>query len=407
MTRLERRWLLPPAALVSLGLLAGCGGAGGPDGKAESVLRARMQDPNAAGYAFQIAEGTPSPVMRAILLESLAAPDFDTSLAAAQALVDSDDPAVVEAMRQVFETKRGAVKLHAGIVLARNGDETARAWLLEEVQRGGRLSPEVFALLADTGEKDALVAALQPFLDSDDLPTRNEAYGVLGEIGTAWAVDMLEAGLKKERGEDRVQPIISLGRAGDPESATLIMPYVDSKGLVFASLEALGALGNPEAAGAVEAMLSHEEALVRVYAAAAAWRLGAADAAVPVIEPLASDEDPVVRRNVAEQLEPVTDPRATAILIGMLDDDDVDVRIAAIRALDTREGSDVDDALLGATSDADYRVGAAALVALAKVGGPDAVARIQPLLEAQNPYVSVAAAHAILAIRARTGAAAG
>jgi HEAT repeat protein len=39
-----------------------------------------------------------------------------------------------------------------------------------------------------------------------------------------------------------------------------------------------------------------------------------------------------------------------------------------------------------------------ALRALAAVGGAEAVPRIEPLLESENPYVAISAANAILSI---------
>ena len=55
-------------------------------------------------------------------------------------------------------------------------------------------------------------------------------------------------------------------------------------------------------------MTTHDEKTVRVYAATALWRLGDAEKAMPVLEPLLQDEDPMVRNLVAEQLELVDAP---------------------------------------------------------------------------------------------------
>jgi len=121
------------AAAAAAGLLilvaAACqGGVGGS--KAERIFRDKTADAQVAEYAFAIAAGTPSAAERQVMIEALNGDQYDTALAAAQALVDSDDPAVKEAMRKAFEDKRGAIKLHAAMSLARDGDEQAKQWLL-------------------------------------------------------------------------------------------------------------------------------------------------------------------------------------------------------------------------------------------------------------------------------------
>jgi len=248
---------------------------------------------------------------------------------------------------------------------------------------------------------------LATWMHSDDQATRDEAYGVLGAIKQPWAVPMLLDGLKNEHGEARLQPIVSLGHTGDPAVAAKIVPFVNTQGLVFASLEALGGLGNESSLSAIQPMLEHEQPLVRVYAGTAAWRLGHEDLATPVLEPQVEAEDPVVRRNLAEQLAPIDAPAASQLLVRLSADDDRDVCISALRALSGRSGPEVEAALIAATQSSDYQVASAALDALADTGGAGALAAAKARLDDENPYVEVTAAHAVLTLQAEGASAAG
>ena len=60
--------------------------------------------------------------------------------------------------------------------------------------------------------------------------------------------------------------------------------------------------------------------------------------------------------------------------------------------------------LVEAAGSADYQVQSLALDLLAKVGGPEQSAALRPLLDSENPYVAISAAHALLSIRARAAA---
>jgi HEAT repeat protein len=220
-------------------------------------------------------------------------------------------------------------------------------------------------------------------------------------IAEPWATELLVQGLNKEHGEDRQQAIAALGATGAPEVARRISRFVSTQGLVFATLEALGALGNPDSIAVVRAKTEHDEPLVRVWAAVALWKLGESDSAAEVLEPLISDEDVVVRRLLAEELGAVDSDKAVEWLATLAGDEDQGVRLNAVRSLDQRASSAEEPLLLAASADQDYEVATVAINVLARVGGEGALEELGALVDSENPYIALSAANAVLAIDGR------
>jgi len=403
-TRVDRSFVcgtVSTLALVVLLTTVGCSTTGeSTAAKAETVFKQRMQEnPEFAAYAFSVGGSSDAPRVRVVILESLDSEDYAMVLGAVKALGDAPPESTRESLRRAFTEGKGALKLHAGIALARMGDEQALEWVREAVKEAGAmLNAEMAVLLADRGEAEFIAPILRQRMDSEHLAERNAAYGMLAEIDEPWAVILLTEGLRNEHGEDRVEAIVALGRAGDPAAAATIEELVKYQGLVLASIETLGTLGNPSSVTVLREMSGHDVALVRAYAGAALWKLGETETALDVLEPLLTDENPTVRRSVAEQLETLAESPATEWLLQLSRDVDETVRLAAVRGLAGRDAPEVVDRLLEAATDPDYEVATLALRALAAVGGAEAVPRIEPLLESENPYVAISAANAILSI---------
>lgn len=398
---LHRMALVPLLAALLLATAA-CGPREDPVvAKAKRVFGQTMEaNPEYAGYGLSISAANPSPFVREMLLGMIASEHYPTALEAVRAVQD-DPPAEAEPVLQtVFQEKRGALKLQAAVALTRLGDAASLDWLKAEISGGGAaLSLPAVRVLAEKGETEALEAPVRSYMASDSLDTRNEVYALLGEIGQPWATRLLLQGLDNERGEDRQQAIIALGRTGDADVAKRIVRFHNTQGLVFATLQALGALGNPETIQAAEAMTEHDEKTVRTYAAVALWRLGGAERAQQVLEPLLQDEDPMIRRLVAEQLGSVDAPEATEWLTQLAADQEKAVRLSALQSLAI--GATAADAavFLRATGDEDYEVATVSLSALAGIGlPPDSAAQLEPLLDSGNPYVALSTANAILTL---------
>ena len=120
-----------PAALVIMALAVGCAPGEDPQvARARAVLQEyAAADPEYERYAMTITGESDSPDALAIALAGVGAENFQTALVAVDAL--GEEPAVeaTEALRQVFQSKSGALKRSAAVQLARLGDAEAVEYL--------------------------------------------------------------------------------------------------------------------------------------------------------------------------------------------------------------------------------------------------------------------------------------
>ena len=407
--RFETLALTGLALLVAL-MAPGCGSSEHPAvSKARQVFQEKFEErPEYASYGFSITAQVDEPFSRGLAIEALASDHYPTALEAVRAISDNPPQEAREALQAVFAGKKGSLQVQAAVALARLGDDPATEWLKEQVASGAAaMNPAVVTLLAANGAQEVVEPALRETAGSDDPERRNEAYAILGEIGASWSTGLLLEGLEKEFGEERLQAIVSLGRAGDVSASPTIQRFINTKGLVFASIEALGRLGDPNSVKGLQLMAEHDEPLVRAYAGAALWNLGDNETARAVLDPLVAHDEASVRRNLAEQLSELEDEAATSLLVALAGDSDAAVRSTAVRALGERTSAEAAAALLGAIGDSSADVKILALNGLAGAGGADAIPSLAPLLDDPNPYVALSAAHGILAIHDRTSAATG
>jgi HEAT repeat protein len=399
----------PKASLVAFvlaALVAGCApGEPARLSRAQAVIAETIaKEPDYERYYLSIARGSATPSVRAQVIQALAADNFQTALVAVDALGEAPPPESLEPLRRVFATKGGALKRESAIQLARLGDEKAREYLEGlSADAAQTLSiPATLILARAPGGEERLTPLLRERMSSEDPAVRAEAYAAAGEIRQGWSTRLLLEGLEGERAEQRQPAIVALGRTGDAQVASAIIPFVNTRGLVFASLEALGALGNADARPSVERMLDGDEPAVRVYAAVALWRLGGKDRAVEAVNQLQSSEDPRIRSILAEQLGAVADAEAWSRLATLASDPTKEVRIEAIRAIARQERVEFEPVLREAAADPDYEVATLALAALGRVGGPASSEVAEPLIESDNPYVALSAALCVLEIHGRT-----
>lgn len=390
------RW---PTLLAGLALVAGCSFEPAEVSRAREVLAEKTaEDSGYHVYALSIMAGSQAPHAKTMIREAISGEDRVAATEAIRGLDGAADEETLAALRAAFGNS-GSVKAQAAAVLAGSGDAEAIAWLSDQLGQGGHVLPtSAMAALAGTEHAEAVRLSLRGLIWSKDLSTRNRGYAMLAEVRAPWTVQLLLEGLDKEFGRERVEPIVALGRVGDPSAADAIQGWVNTQGLVLASLEALGRLGDAGSLAAIESQLDHEQPLVRAYATAAAWRLGAHDAAMAAMPSLVADEDPVARRAVAEQLSGAEGDEVAAWLSQLAADGDKDVRAEAYRGLVGRQGSGLVARFVEGAQDADYEVATIALSGLAQVGDASQSAALAPLLESDNPYLAISAAHTILAL---------
>jgi HEAT repeat protein len=79
-------------------------------------------------------------------------------------------------------------------------------------------------------------------------------------------------------------------------------------------------------------------------------------------------------------------------------DADAEVRTEAFRALRGRAGEGLAETFAEGAQDPDYEVATIALAALAQTGDRSQSAALAALLESENPYLAISAAHTILTL---------
>jgi HEAT repeat protein len=411
-TRLRVKEARNLCSVAVLALLL-CVGCPAPDGaasdRARTVLDERIaESAEFADFAFSLFGGADDPAARRWIAEALGS-DSSADVRRALAVLGDAPPAEArDALQTIFATGVGTRQLQAAVALARLGDAAALGWLKEQAAvSGSDPGPAALEILATAGEEQLVTDLLRRRMDSEQIGLRNEAYSILGHIGQLWATRLLVEGLDREFGEERAQAVRSLGHCGIPEVAPRIEKLVGFQGLVLPSIESLGNLGSPSSVAVLEPLAAHEQLLVRAYAAVALWKLGNDDVVDAVLEPLLGADDPLVRRQLAEQLASVNDAKAGALLTRLARDADPGVRAAALRSLIDRPTAPDADLLLELAADPDYLVSTVALSGLASVGRATDVASIEPLLDSDNPYVAITAARALLGIQGREAGSSG
>lgn len=396
------------SGIASVGwiLLAGCAGDGGGDPVSRRAAEVFDESVAAAAdykvYALTLAPSSASPRTRALVLETIGSDDRGLAVEAIRGVGERPDDELRGAIQAVFDEKTGALKLAAALALAEAGDADAVEWLRGQVDEAGALAgADAFRVLAAAGDRENLEAVLRERVASDDPAIRNEAYRILGGIRELWAVGVLLEGLGKEHGEGRLEPLVALGRSGIADVAPRVQRFTNTRGLVLPSIEALGALGNPDSIGHLEKLTGHDEPRVVAHAGVALWRLGAEEPARAALEPLLDHEDPGVRRVLAEQLALVPEPAADAWLGRLAADPDKSVQIAAVRGLAGHDSAEAVAAAAAAAGDDDYEVATLAINLLSAAGNPGHREALAALLESPNPYIALAAADAVLSIDAR------
>lgn len=373
----------------------------------EAHASAIAADDGYAEYALGLAARTDADFARAFVVDSLGATKYATSNAATKAVADDPVPAAQDAVRRVFEEKGGLQKYYAAVALGRLGDAEALDYVVAQVEAGAaEPSPTVAGMLSAAGRADALRPMLETMIGNDDAAVRDRAYAALSEIDAPWATQLLVRGLKKEFGEGREMAIRALGRTGDPAVATEIAPFVNTRGLVEASLTALGRLGNPATVGAVQEMHDHDQVLVRAFSGPALIRLGETETGLATVQSVLDGDNVLAHERLAEQLGGIDAAVVGDALRTLAQHEDAKVRRYAWLSLIESGALDA-ELLRQGVADRSDEVNMLALEQLANRGGAEDVATIKPLLEDRNPYVVVAAANAILAIDERRAGAAG
>ena len=197
-------------------------------------------------------------------------------------------------------------------------------------------------------------------------------------------------------------PVEILTKAGKPAVKALIEALEADDPLIRRqAADALGRIGDPRAVEPLIATLKDRDALIRGHAVQALGRIKDPRAVTPLIAILNSrEQESHVRMNAAEALGAISDPRAVEPLILALLDDSWGIRSRAALALGKLKDPRVVGSLIGALQDKEAAVRGSAAEALGIVGDARAVKPLTAALQDTDRDVRKKAA---VALRRLTG----
>lgn len=347
-----------------------------------------------------------------LLIEQLAAADFETRQAAVIALGRISDARAVPALVRLLETDPELTIVTAG-ALAKIGDRRAFEALLALMGHPqAAVRQAVVAALNSLGHPDMARHMVERLQDPDPL-VRESAVKIAGYFGYDECAELLLAAcadpdLNVRRAALEHVPFLEDARVSailgnalrDPQAqvraaAARALAYTESAlalPLLLAALDdrdpwvryfaarSLGRHASPEALPALARLAQSDEARhVRASAIEALGHIGG-PRAVAVLAPLAADEDRDIARAALAGLGLVSHPDALPPLLSALRSPQPERQLDAVRALAERGGAGAAGALQWvATADPNAEVARAAIEALARLATPEAIAALVAL----------------------------
>ncbi len=240
-----------------------------------------------------------------------------------------------EELKTFLHSPNARVRRRACLTVGRIGDERGADSLIERLNDDG--NPRVRALAAfGLGEIEAPRGTedLMKMLSRNGEPALvkarcAEAIGkILGNPESAKAL-----------GDQQVGDLVKALVASLPNPEEKIEAGSDTELFANLTVTALLRARKPATIPALAKLLKSPNASVRWHTGNALARMTGipknteAKTIVPALLAALGDENPIVRANAARALSPIKDPSATAPLIRLLEDPELNVRICAIRAL--------------------------------------------------------------------------
>jgi HEAT repeat protein len=253
---------------------------------------------------------------------------------------------------------------------------------------------EVLEALAHHGE--GVINLLIDQLDADDLETRRAAITALGRLGYRRATGALIKVLENDPSL-RVDAANALAKLGDETALDSLLVLIgDPDGTVRQSVvAALNSIGSPRMPERVKPLLKDRDPLVRESAAKIAGYFGYSDCADALLE-CCNDPDERVRKAALEHLPFLDDRRIAPVLASKLKTDTPKVRAAVAAAMGNVGGPTAFSNLLPALNDEDPWVRYFAAQSLGRLRQPES---IQPLVQLVNNesfnHVKIAALEAL------------
>lgn len=361
-----------------------------------------------------------------LLLEALDSEDADTRKAAAAALGQAGHVGAVPALISLLDDEPDVVVVVAA-ALGAIGDPRAFEPLLARLDHDhAAVRQSAVASLNSLAHPD-LPRRVRALLEHPSPRVRESAARIGGYFGFAECVEPVMALARDEDEGVRRAAVEQLAHLDDPRAFELLVGALrsGSAGVRGAAARGLAHLDATAALDPVRVALEDTDPWVRYYGARSAGHLrlaGAASAlcvvattddvspariaaiealgaigapsAIDALRPLVDDEEIAIAQPALAALARIADGAVTPILLGALQSESAERRLTAVTALgERRESAAVRELVRMARSDDDEKTRDAAVDALARIGGKDAVAGLVALTEEPRR-----AAHAVVAL---------
>lgn len=192
------------------------------------------------------------------------------------------------------------------------------------------------------------------------------------------------------------QPVEILTSIGKPAVKPLIAALKDNPPLVRRqAAEALGEIKDPRAVEPLIAALKDTDSLIRRHAVEALGKIRDLRAIKPLIAALNENRQPHVRMSAAEALGRIEEPSAVEPLVSALEDEHWNVRSRAAKALGRIKDPRAVEPLVSALKDEDATVRGYAADALGEIKDARAVEPLVDALKDKNKDVRKMAARAL------------
>ena len=304
----------------------------------------------------------PDVLAKTDLIRCLDDPDERVRYWAIHALARLEDEAVTQRICRSLQDPEAPVRMAAARALTRRPEKSAAGPLLDCLSDSSEnVVYWVSAALTRLGTY--VLPQLVSHLGDQSWRRRQAAARTLVRMG-APAVDALIKALSRDDEHIPFWSLIALGHLRARKAVPAILPFLksDRNDRVAAAATSLGQIGSKEALSHLLPLLGHKDEAVRTAAVGALGAFG--DVSVRVLTQLLSCHHRVVRLSASQSLSLVGDASLKTVL-ETLGDENTDLRFWAIKALERIGNPVIVPVFVGLLQDDDRDVQLAAATALA------------------------------------------